>query len=267
MSLEIEQHKIDGVTLRVARTRPTGATGPPLLLFNGIGASLELLEEFASGLEHNETIAFDMPGVGGSQLAIVPRRPWALANMTSRLLDRLEVDTVDVFGVSWGGMLAQQFAHQFPERSRRLILAATSAGQLMVPAMPHVLVHMITPFRHTNKRYFRRVAGTIYGGDFRNNPELARKHSSILRPPKAWGYLQQLFAISGWTSMLWLHRLKQRTLVMAGTDDPIVPGVNARILARRIPEAELVFYDCGHMFVITRQEQVQEDIRAFLAAA
>ena len=233
MSFEISYQEVSGLKLRVGRTSPEGAGPVPLVLFNGIGASLEILESFAGQLEQVRTISFDMPGVGGSELAWLPRRPSGLARLAKELLDQLGEGEVDVLGVSWGGMLAQQFALQYPRRTRRLILAATSSGQLMVPASPRVLLHMMTPFRYSSAGYFRQVAGTIYGGDFRNDKELVRHHGRLMAPPTPASYLQQLFAISGWTSLFWLHRLRQPTLVLAGDDDPIVPRMNARIPRER----------------------------------
>ncbi|GEL19752.1 alpha/beta fold hydrolase [Pseudonocardia asaccharolytica] len=71
---------------------------------------------------------------------------------------------VDVLGVSWGGGLAQQFAFQNPRRCRRLVLVATSTGALMIPGRPEALPHLLTPRRHRDPAYARRVAGLIYGG-------------------------------------------------------------------------------------------------------
>ena len=262
---KISYHDLAGLRLRVAQRRPPGATGPPLLIFNGIGASLELVEGFTSKLRGVRTIAFDMPGVGGSALSWLPRRPWALARLTRSLLRELDEEQVDVLGVSWGGMLAQQFAFQYPGVCRRLVLAATSPGQVMVPARPSVLFNMMTPMRYASARYFRQIAGSIYGGDFRRDPELVRKHTRLMASPHPVGYLNQLFAITGWTSLPWLHLLKQPTLVMSGTDDPIVPSSNARILTKLIPNADLKFFDCGHLFLLTRADQVVEALDSFLA--
>ena len=77
-----------------------------------------------------------------------PRRFSGLARLANKLLDRLGYQQVDVIGVSWGGALAQQFARQYPQRCRRLVLAATSPGAVMVPGRPSVLSKMITPRRY-----------------------------------------------------------------------------------------------------------------------
>jgi pimeloyl-ACP methyl ester carboxylesterase len=73
----------------------------------------------------------------------------------------------------------------------------------------------------------------------------------FIERPSTWGYLGQLFAISGWTSLPWLGSLRQPTLVLAGDDDPIVPLVNGRILTRCIPNARLhVVRGGGHLFLL-----------------
>ncbi|MCG8434504.1 MAG: alpha/beta hydrolase, partial [Gammaproteobacteria bacterium] len=128
--LHIEKLDVDGIKLRVG-IRP--GKGTPLLLFNGIGANMELAEPFISALKDREIIAFDAPGIGGSGNWLIPRRFSGIAKLTAKMLDRLGYREVDVAGVSWGGALAQQFVKQYAGRCRKLILAATSPGALMIP--------------------------------------------------------------------------------------------------------------------------------------
>jgi len=257
---------LGGDRLRVARTAPPGASGPPLLVFNGIGASAELLEPLLQTLGI-ATVTFDLPGVGASRPSVLVRRLSGYAQLARELLDDLGIERVHVLGVSWGGGLAQQFARQHGDRVERLILAATSTGHLMVPPRPSVLLRMATPLRYLSAGYFKRVAGGIYGGDFRTDEALAERHVRRMAPPTVVGYLNQLYALAGWTSVHWLHTLKQPTLVMAGDDDPIVPLVNARVLARLIPNARLETFDCGHLFLLTRLARSVATIEAFLGEA
>jgi len=248
--VEVGLHDVDGQVLRVGVRRGDG-TRPPLLLFNGIGASIELVEPFVAALEDAEAIVFDVPGVGGSPAPRLPYRPWTLARLSARLLDRLGHERVDVLGVSWGGALAQQFAFQHAARCRRLVLAATSPGHLMVPGKLSALLKMATPRRYRDPGYMRRVAGEIYGGAFRHSPELAFEHLRHVSWSSDYGYYLQLLAGFGWSSLPWLPFLSQPTLVMAATDDPLVPVANGRILAKLIPNARLVTIDDGHLFLIT----------------
>src|SRR5215467_14511152 len=261
--MQISLHQVEGQTLRVGIRRGEKAR-PPLLLFNGIGANIELVEPFLDALDGPEAIVFDVPGVGGSPAPWLPYRPWMLARLTAQLLDQLGYAEVDVLGVSWGGALAQQFAFQQAGRCRRLVLAATSPGHLMVPGRLSVLLKMATPRRYKDPDYMRRIAGDIYGGAMRGSPELVREHLRHVRWSSDYGYYLQLIAGFGWTSLPWLRLLAQPTLVMAGTDDPIVPLVNARILASLIPRARLVTIDDGHLFLVTSARESAGIISDFL---
>ena len=261
--MQISLRDVDGQTLRVG-VRRGDKTNPPLLLFNGIGANIELVEPFLDALDGPEAIVFDVPGVGGSPAPKLPYRPWNLARLAARLLDQLGYDQVDVLGVSWGGALAQQFAFQQGRRCRRLVLAATSPGSLMVPGKLTVLLKMATPRRYKDADYMSRIAGDIYGGALRSSPELIRKHLRHVRWSSDYGYYLQLIAGIGWSSLPWLHLLAQPTLVMAGTDDPIVPTVNGRILARLIPDARLVTIEDGHLFLVTSANECARSIATFL---
>ena len=249
--------------LRVGRQAGTGG-GVPLLLFNGIGGNIELLAPLAGAMPGREMIIFDVPGVGHSALPARPYRLRHVARLATALLDRYGHAQADVLGVSWGGAAAQQFAHSFRARCRRLILCATAPGVVMWPARPSVLLKMATPRRYISRDYSRAISGDIYGGDFRADPDLAGTFFKHVRWQSRLGYYLQLAAAWGWTSVHWLHRLRQPTLIMAGRDDPLVPAVNARLMHRLIPNSELRMFDCGHMFLMTRNEASARAISEFL---
>jgi poly(3-hydroxyalkanoate) depolymerase len=261
--MEIGLRDVGGQTLRVG-IRHGDRARPPLLLFNGIGASIELVAPFIDALDGSHAIIFDIPGVGGSPAPRLPYRPSTIARLSARLLDQLGHESVDVLGVSWGGTLAQQFAFQHAKRCRRLILAATSPGHLMMPGKLTVLMKMATPRRYRDADYMKDVAGEIYGGALRNAPELAGSHLRHVGWSSDYGYYLQLAAAFGWSSLPWLRLLSQPTLVMAGTDDPIVPLINGRILAGLIPNARLVTIDDGHLFLLTNPRASADTISAFL---
>jgi poly(3-hydroxyalkanoate) depolymerase len=250
--------------LRVAIKRGTNAR-PPLLLFNGIGANWELAKPFLSALTSTEAIIFDVPGIGGSPPPSSPYRPSTIAQLAARLVADLGYRQVDVAGVSWGGGLAQEFAHRHGDVCRKLVLAATSPGAIMVPGSPSVLWKLATPRRYFDKDYMRRVGPEIYGGAFRDAPELVAKHADAMSGASQLGYLYQLLAMVGWTSLPWLRSLKQPTLILAGRDDPIVPVINGRIMARIMRDARLEILDDGHLFMVTRAAETAAIIEKFLA--
>ena len=260
-------------TVVVARTplrvaiRPGTGTGPPLLLANGIGASLETLQPFVDALDPAiEVIRFDVPGVGGSPLPARPYRFATLAWLLRGLLDELGYLAADILGISWGGGLAQQFAFSSPRRCRRLVLVATATGPLtMVPGNPLVLARMLTQRRYRDVHYARRIAGAQYGGSARTDPDTIAGIVGKARAGPLRGYLYQHAAGLGWTSLPFLPLIRQPTLVLAGDDDPIIPLVNARILAARIPRARLQVYSGGHLELVTRPGLLAPVVAGFLA--
>jgi poly(3-hydroxyalkanoate) depolymerase len=263
-AIEARQITIDGQLLQVA-VRHGGGSGPPLLLFNGIGANWELAKPFLEALRNTTGVIFDVPGVGASPTPLLPYRPKTLARLAAGLVAALGYAEVDAVGVSWGGGIAQQFAHQYPKLCRRLVLAATAPGVTMVPASPSVLWNMATPRRYTDKNYMNRIAADIYGGAFRFDPSLIGRHAAAMHGARNLGYLYQLLAMAGWTSLPWLWSLPQPTLVLMGSDDPLVLPINGHILAGLIPNAELRMIDDGHLFMVTRPAETAALIEAFLA--
>jgi poly(3-hydroxyalkanoate) depolymerase len=258
---------VGGRTLRVSVQ--DGSPGwPPLLLCNGIGVSLELLQPFVDALDpRRPVIRFDMPGIGGSPAPVVPYHLITLPSLLAGLLDQLGYEQADVLGISWGGGLAQELALRRPQRVRRLVLVATAPGALMVPGHPRVLLRMLTPRRHRDPGYAARVAGELYGGSARDDPALARDllHATTRLGP-ARGYYYQLLASLGWTSLPWLPKLRPPTLILAGDDDPIIPVVNARIMHRLIPRSQLHIYHGGHLELAADAKRLAATVEAFLDA-
>jgi poly(3-hydroxyalkanoate) depolymerase len=241
------------------------AVAPPLLLFNGIGANMELAGPLMGQLGEIETLIFDVPGAGKSPPPKRPYRRFWLARLARKLLDALGYGQVDVMGVSWGGGLAQQFAIQYPKRVRRLVLAATAMGApAMLPGHPRVLLKMVNPRRYRDKGYMSRVAPELYGGALRSQPEAIKLFTDHARGGDPRGYRYQLLAMLGWTSLPWLWRIKHATLVMAGNDDPLVPLVNARAHAWLLPDARLHVVDDGHLFLLTQARETARVVGDFL---
>jgi poly(3-hydroxyalkanoate) depolymerase len=258
---------LGGQRLRVA-VRPGAGGAAPLLVCNGIGTPLEALAPFTGALDPAITVVrFDVPGAGGSPPTRLPYSvPW-LAWLAGRLMTELGYGRFDVLGISWGGGLAQQLAVQYPQRCRRVVLVATSTGSLMIPARPRVLLHLSSPRRHRDPAHAARIAGDIYGGALRRQPELAAPVTrAYAGPVSRRGYLYQLLASAGWTSLPWLPFVRQPTLILAGDDDPIIPLPNARLMAALLPGARLHVYPDGHLGLLTRAAELAPVVSDFLLA-
>jgi poly(3-hydroxyalkanoate) depolymerase len=241
-------------------------------VITGLGASLDVGEPFEHELARRgvQVVSFDAPGVGGSTGYVWPRRMRGVARTVRKMVEALGHDRIDVLGVSLGGAVAQQLAYHAPNLVRRLVLAATGPGLGGVPGSPTALLALATPRRYHEPEYHRRVAGRVYGGLARSDPGLLLRGSvaGSVRPAELRGYLGQLYAVPGWSSLPWLHRLRQPTLVLAGDDDPIVPSVNGRILAWRIPGARLhVVRGGGHLFLLERPSEMAALVADFVVGA
>lgn len=258
---------VGGVTLNVD-VQP--GDGPPLVLCNGIGANLELLAPLVDGLAEQSgrrvpTIRFDVPGTGGSPTGRLPRRMPGLARLVADLVTELGYDEVDVLGISWGGALAQEFAYRHPKLCRRVVLCATSMGMVMVPARPTVLLRLASPARYFGPARMRETAGRLYGGGFGEDRALAARFANATRAPDPIGYYWQILAGAGWTSAHYLCRLRQPVLLIAGDDDPIIPLVNARLMARLLREGTVhVVRGGGHLALLTHEAELLPLIHRFL---
>ncbi|MBB3036255.1 poly(3-hydroxyalkanoate) depolymerase [Hoyosella altamirensis] len=238
----------------------------PLVLCNGIGASLEVFDSLIQGLDPERTvISFDVPGSG---LSPVPRLPYTfhvLAATVARMLTQLGYVRFDVLGYSWGGALAQQLAFQFPRRCRRAVLMCTATGVMMVPAKPYVLWHMTTPRRYRDPEYAAQVAPLIYGGAARTDLEGVRAvFGKVETAASRRGYVYQLLAGSIWASLPFLPGIWQPVLILAGDDDPIIPLVNAKAMQRLIPHAQLSVFPGGHIDPLLRSDDIGSRIERFL---
>jgi pimeloyl-ACP methyl ester carboxylesterase len=242
--------------------RAEGAPRTPLLLLNGIGASTVLLEPLLERPELQRVIAFDLPGVGASTPSSRMRRMRHFATLVADLLEALDVPRAHILGVSWGGGLAQQVAFQYPQRCARLVLAATSPGQWMVPPSPRVMLRMSTPRRYTDA-VLRRVAGSIYGGDLRHDARAVAAVAQRMVAPTLRGYASQLYALAGWSGLL-------ATPVATADARDGRRRRSARAAAQRAnprpphPDARLEVFDCGHLFLLTRIERVARSLARFL---
>ncbi len=256
---------LTNATLRVAEA----GSGQPLLLLNGIGAGFQTWWPLARRLSQSRRlIMFDAPGAGGSRELCRPVRMPGLARLVVELCDALGETRVDVLGYSWGGVLAQQFAHDAPQRVRRLALASTSPGVGgRLPSLG-VLALVSSPLPYLSRTYLARIAPVVYGGEWRRGGATAQRELArwLEYSPNLVGCFQQLYAISWWTSLPWLHRVTAPTLVLSGAEDPLVPVQNAYLLARQIPEARLeLIPGGGHFWMLEQPEASAALVDEFLS--
>lgn len=243
----------------------TDTSIPPLLMCNGIGASLEVLDELTDAIDGRRTvIRFDVPGTGGSPSPLLPYSIPVMARIAYKLVRKLGFTTIDVLGYSWGGTLAQQIAFDHRHECRRLILVATGTGAVMVPGKFRALSKMLTPRRYSDPEYFASVASQLYGGTVGRNPADMRELGERMKPVSWRGYAYQLLAGSVWTSVAALSAIRQPTMIIAGHDDPIIRSANARYMRAMMSNAEIYWHEGGHLDPITQSGRFASVIDTFL---
>ena len=255
--------RVHGRRLRVARWNFEGSTPglPPLLVFSGIGMNLELLDPLARALAPRPVLCFDMPGIGKSPDPIMPYNAVSMALTTAALLDRLEIDKVDVLGISWGGGIAQQFALQHRSRIGRLVLAATSAGMLMAPGNLPAMARLADPAEWTMGKALQRNLAMLYNGGGTGDPVSLNDAT----PPSPAGFLYQLAALAGWSSVPLLPLLDVPTLILTGDEDQVVPPVNSQFLHALIPGSKLrLIPGGGHLFPFSHSDDFLGELNGFL---
>jgi pimeloyl-ACP methyl ester carboxylesterase len=135
----------------------------------------------------------------------------------------------------------------------------------MVPGKLRVLAKMLTPRRFRDPEYAASIAGDLYGGTARQHgSDVARLFGHQLHAGSRTGYLHQLLAGTVWTSVHALPAIRQQTLIVAGTDDPIVPVANARIMNRLLPHAAVHLHHGGHIDLVTNAAELAPVIERFL---
>jgi 3-oxoadipate enol-lactonase len=243
--------------------------GEPLLLVMGLGYTAHMWHRTRTQLaEHFRTIAVDNRGVGRSDAPAGPYMIPLMAFDAAAVLDAAEVESAHVFGVSMGGMIAQEFALQFPKRVRSLILGCTAAGgPTAVRAEPEATQMLKARARMTPDEALQAALPFIY--DLQTPRQWIEEDLAIRRPwlPRPEPYLAQLQGILAWEGYSRLPDLDVPTLVIHGENDRLVPAGNGRIIADRIRGAKLVLIPhASHIFMTDQPQIAHEAILKFLNA-
>jgi 3-oxoadipate enol-lactonase len=240
--------------------------GEPLLLIIGLSYPSYMWHRSRPVLAQTyRTIALDNRGVGQSD---VPPGVYSIALMASdaaAVLDAAKVQSAHVFGVSMGGMIAQEFALQYPKRVRSLILGCTAAGGPgAVQAEPKVL-EILMRQGMTPEEAKEAIIPFIYDS---GTPRERIDEDMAIRMkwyPTAQGYTSQLQGIMGWEAYSRLAQITAPTMVIHGETDTLIPPANGGLISERIPRAKLVLIPCaGHIFETDQPAVAKHAILGFL---
>ena len=242
--------------------------GFPLLMINGFGSNTEMWSPFWRRLAKSyRVILFDNRGVGQSTVPAAPFTVRDMAEDAAALLDALGVPRSLVYGASMGGMIAQELVLAHPDRVRGLLLGMTSCGgphsvPMAVGSMQGTMAPGATPAQMAEGR-LRLMHSEAYFAEHRD--ELLRQALSVQHPTTLQGYRLQGMATLKFDTYDRLPQIRTPTLVMAGSADAIIPAENARIIASRIPGAQLrIFEGAGHAFTRECEDDAVEAMLSFL---
>jgi len=242
--------------------------GDPLLLIMGLGYTRDMWYRTEPILaQRYRTISFDNRGVGRSD---VPPGPYPISTMAAdaaAVMDSAGVNRAHVFGISMGGMIAQEFALQYPERVRSLILGCTShGGPEAVLADAEVVTTLMARGTMSAEDGIRAMVPFIYDASTRR--ERIEEDLEIRRRtfPTAAGYFAQVQGIFAFEARSRLPRLKVPTLVVHGESDRLVPPENGRRIAGLIEGARLVMLPrASHIFPTDQPDATHQAVLRFLS--
>jgi pimeloyl-ACP methyl ester carboxylesterase len=189
---------------------------------------------------------------------------------TAALMDALKIKRAHILGISMGGMIAQEFALNHPDKVEKLVLCSTTCGpRHSVQPSPQALEVLMRPQEGmTYEEVVKTWIPLLFTEDFvkTNASYLSAVTQQALRAPiPADAYQRQIGAILNFDTYERLPKIKAATLVMQGKKDMIVPPENARIIADRIPGAKLVYFEnSGHALFSQEPEKVNKALLEFI---
>jgi pimeloyl-ACP methyl ester carboxylesterase len=249
--------------------RITGA-GEPLVMIMGItgskwhwlGFDRRLGEDFLA-------ITFDNRGVGETTAPEAPYTIPRMAEDTMGLLDAIGIDRAHVFGVSMGGMIAQEIALRHPGRVKTLVLGCThfgGTGQILPP--PEVYERAFIIAGKGAEQATRDILSVNLCRAFMGKrPDVVEElvRYGMEHRMKKHALAGQLAAVSEHDTASRLQAITAPTLLLAGDADELIPPQNSIEMAERIPQAQITFLPgVGHMFWVEAPEEAAYQITRFV---
>ena len=247
-------------------------TGQPLLMIPGFGCSVEIYASNAPELaERFRVIVFDPRGAGRSDSPEDGYTMDRYARDCVAVLDAAGCESAHVFGTSFGGMIAMNFALLAPERLRGLVLGCTTPGgaaHVLPPAenlATFIAASLVEdPVESTRMRYPLHYSDAYIAEH--DGEIIARSLATAHMRPTEFGRAGQLAAVQSHDVSARLGEIASPTFVAHGSDDGVIPVDNGRTLASAIPGATLKIYEgARHIFFVERAAEFNVDVASFLS--
>jgi pimeloyl-ACP methyl ester carboxylesterase len=257
-------------------------TGFPVIFIHGYGAKKEIWKTQVVDISKKfQAITFDLRGTGESDRPNIPYTMKLLAEDVKGLMDFIGIGKVHLIGRSFGGMIAQHFVLQYPEKVEKLILIATNFGRIdtdWVEIPKKGRLEEIETIKHNPLKAFKQKSRWVFHVKFRKemeaNPsknffdifsmeDLIRE--STINPSRPQDIINQAEAMKTHYTLERLHEIKNETLLIAASHDRQTPVSVMTKMHKRIPNSELkVINEAGHFVTLSRASEVNEIILDFL---
>ncbi len=240
---------------------------PPLVLLRGLARSSRYWAPLVPELAGFRLLLLDNRGVGRSDDSRPPYSARQLADDVASVMDAAGVARAHVFGMSLGGMIAQELALAHAGRIDRLVLGCTSPGGKRAHRPP--LASRLAQIRAALAGPEHLGALLISDATLRARPEIAAHLRQLARVEKVRprGFVGQVAAAVRHDAFDRLAAITHPTLVITGDDDAVIPAPNSRLLAQRIPNATLtVLAGARHDFTTDRPREAGRAVVEFLRA-
>jgi pimeloyl-ACP methyl ester carboxylesterase len=244
-------------------------SGDPLLMIMGYGSTMKLWERKLIDLlsSHFQVIVFDHRGMGGTEIGQRPFSIERFADDAAGLLDALEIKKAHLLGWSMGGLIAEEVALRHPAKANKLVLYAAHCNAALFPP-PNEVIQKLTDTSGTPEEQGMRFISLLFPPAWLQT-QGQRLKEIFFRPlgtipPETMGKQSQ--AIGDWKGCCdRLGSISNPTLVIAGSEDQLVPPQNARFLAEKIPGARLVLMEkTGHGLMFQDPEGFGKQVMDFL---
>jgi len=246
--------------------------GEPLLLIAGWGTDLSCwLPQITEFSTKYRVIAFDNRGAGRTDAPDEPYSFRMMAGDAVGLLDALGISQAHILGVSMGGCIAQEIAIEHPEKTRSLILAATTAAPGACPMLMNTLAAWTAAMREgvSPKTMARMQLPYVVTSRFFDQPEMVALFVDAMAAnpcqPRAYACQRQTEASAGQDTRAQLNRITAPTLVLVGREDIMLPVGQSEELAVLSPGAKLIVLDGGaHGFTVEIADKFNRAVLEFL---
>lgn len=245
-------------------------SGEPLLLIEGLGyASWQWFRQVEKFAGSYQTIIFDNRGVGESDKPDEPYSIELMADDAAAMLRALGLTKVHVLGTSMGGYIGQKLTLRHPDLVRSLVLACTSfGGRHAIPLTQEALKSMLNVKDLLPEQIIRQGFGVAFSNGYpEDNPEVVDQLVAwrLAKPTPRYAWERQFAAAADFDAEEEISGIKVPTLIITGTEDMVVPAQNSKLLAERIPGAQLITVQGGgHLFFIEKAAKFNRHVLDFL---